>query len=70
MIEQSREGFGEIQITHIEERFCEEARVEKMQDRMCHTADILIDRQPGLDRFLIEWLVIAIDAGVAKEIPR
>jgi hypothetical protein len=50
LIEQSRERLREIEITHVKERFGEEARIEKMQDRVRHAADILIDRKPGLDR--------------------
>ena len=41
-----------------------------MQDGVRDSTYILIDWQPGLDLFKIEWLVVDIDTGEAKEVPR
>ncbi len=47
----------------------EEARIEQMQDRVLDAADILVDRQPVVDRRGIHR-VLAAGIGEAREIPR
>src|SRR3546814_13267706 len=46
-----------------------EARVEQVQDRVLHPADILADGQPLFDGRLVERPVVGL-AGEADEIPR
>src|SRR3546814_7351629 len=51
------------------ERARPEARVEQVQDRVLHPADILADGQPLFDGRLVERPVVGL-AGEADEIPR
>ena len=48
--EQAGERLVEVEIAAALQRAREEARVEQMQDRVLDAADILVDRQPVVDR--------------------
>ena len=55
--EQAREGLVEAGMARLLHRAGEEARIEQVQDRMLDAADILIDRQPGIDGRAVGRLV-------------
>ena len=54
----------------IGERLGEEPRVHQMQDGVLDAADVLVDRQPALDRVGVEGCAVVPRVGKAKEVPR
>ena len=66
--EQAAERLSDFQLADPRKGSRPEAGVEQVQDRMLDSADILLHRQPALDRFRIERTVIGL-ADKAQEVP-
>ena len=64
------ERFIKIQKLLVAQHLREEARIEKMQNRMFDAADILIDRRPVVHLVRCKRLVRVVRIGVAHVVPR
>ena len=68
--EEAGEGLVDTEIAALAHRAGEEARIEKMQDRVLDAADILIDRQPMIGHRRIVRRRGIVRIGEAHEVPR
>ena len=68
--EEAGERFVETEISALAHGAGEEARIEKMQDRVLDAADILVDRQPMIGHRRIVRRRGIVRIGEAHEIPR
>ena len=69
LVEQSLEWLVEVEVAEALQRLGDEARVQQVKDRVLNAANVLVDRQPALDRIGIKGGLIVVRRSEAQVVP-
>jgi hypothetical protein len=67
--EEVLERLLDVELADVAERLAEEARVEQVQNRVLHAADVLVDGHPVVDRVARPGTLGVVRVEVAEEVP-